>query len=216
MYEGREGEPPEGCVPTIGETFFASDRASWRAWLEEHHASAREIWLVLLKKHVREPCISLDAAVEEALCFGWIDGLLKRIDDRRHALRFTPRRPGGSWSALNKARVKRLERAGRMTEAGLAAVRAARRSGKWQAADARERVDEIPDDLAQALGAAPRAAAGFARFAPSHRKQYLHWIGEAKRSATRARRIAAVVVFAAQGKPPGIDMRIGEATSPRR
>ena len=115
----------------ITETFFAPDRAAWRAWLEANHASAPEIWLVFLKKHVAEPCVSLDEAVEEALCFGWVDSLLRRIDDRSHALRFTPRKPGSRWSASNKARVERLTREGRMAPAGLAAVAAAKERGTW-------------------------------------------------------------------------------------
>ena len=115
----------------ITETFFAPDRAAWRAWLDAHHASAAEIWLVFLKKHVGEPCVTLDEAVEEALCFGWIDGLLRRIDERSHVLRFTPRKPASQWSASNKARVERLTREGRMAPAGLAAVATAKANGAW-------------------------------------------------------------------------------------
>jgi len=202
-------------MPLIGKTLFARDRSAWRTWLEQHHASAREIWLVLCKQHVAMRCIDLDAAVEEALCFGWIDGVLKRIDDRQHALRFSPRRPDSVWSVRNKARVRRLQRAGRMTEAGLAAVRAAKQSGEWDAADQREQTAEIPADLSTALAAVPKAATNFARFAPSHRKQYLYWIESAKRPATRERRIAAVVRFAQLNHKPGIDTRIGDVSPVR-
>jgi uncharacterized protein YdeI (YjbR/CyaY-like superfamily) len=116
-------------VREITETFFAPDRATWRAWLEANHARAGEIWLVFLKKHVGEPCVTLDEAVEEALCFGWIDGHLRRIDERSHALRFTPRKPTSQWSAGNKERVERLTREGRMAPAGLALVAVAKTSG---------------------------------------------------------------------------------------
>ena len=93
-------------------TSFAPDRAAWRAWLAEHHATTPAIWLVMLKKHVPEPSVRLDEAVEEALCFGWIDGRLRRIDERSHMLRFSPRRPGSVWAASNKARVEKLIAAG--------------------------------------------------------------------------------------------------------
>jgi uncharacterized protein YdeI (YjbR/CyaY-like superfamily) len=89
------------------------DRAGWRAWLAEHHDSAREVWLIFYKRHTGTPTVSYDAAVEEALCYGWIDSLVKRVDDRRYIQKFTPRRDTGKWSASN------LERFGRMVEAGL-------------------------------------------------------------------------------------------------
>ena len=135
----------------ITETFFAPDRETWRAWLEKHHATAREIWLVMLKKHVPRPSVTLAEAVEEALCFGWIDGHLRRIDDESHVLRFTPRGRRSVWAQSNKDRVERLIREGKMTPAGLAAVEAAKASGEWDAATAREDVDAVPDDLAGAL-----------------------------------------------------------------
>jgi len=115
----------------ITETFFAPDRATWRAWLEANHERATEIWLVFLKKHVGEPCVTLEQAVEEALCSGWIDGRLRRIDERSHALRFSPRKPTSRWSASNKERAERLTREGRMAPAGLALVAAAKASGAW-------------------------------------------------------------------------------------
>jgi uncharacterized protein YdeI (YjbR/CyaY-like superfamily) len=179
-------------VREIGETFFAPDRETWRTWLEEHHATEREVWLVLLKKRVRRPSVRLDEAVEEALCFGWIDGHLRRIDDESHALRFTPRGRRSVWAQSNKDRVERLIREGKMTPAGLAAVEAAKASGEWDAATAREDTETVPKDLAQALrkGGALEA---FGKLAPSHRKQYLYWVAEAKRDETRQRRIGETV-----------------------
>jgi len=121
-------------MPEIGETHFARTRAAWRKWLEKNHASKREIWLRLYKKHVKKPCVAYDHAVEEALCFGWIDGILKRIDDEQHVIRFSPRRKNSVWSDSNRKRVNRMTRQGKMTEAGLAAVREAKKNGRWQQA----------------------------------------------------------------------------------
>ena len=118
-------------VREITETFFAPDAAAWREWLASHYADRSEIWLVMLKRHVDEPSISQLEAVEEALCYGWIDGHLRRIDDRSHALRFTPRKPQSEWAQSNKDRVERLIAAGRMAPPGLAAVAVAKANGSW-------------------------------------------------------------------------------------
>jgi uncharacterized protein YdeI (YjbR/CyaY-like superfamily) len=185
------------------ETFFALDRAAWRAWLEEHHAATREIWLVLLKTHVRRPSVNYEEAVQEALCLGWIDGMLRRMDDESHMVRFTPRKPGSMWSPSNKARVERLIAERRMTPTGLALVEEAKRGGEWDKAEAREDVTAVPEDLAAALEADAMASAAWERLAPSHRKQYLYWIGEAKRAETRARRVAETVARAGEGRRPG-------------
>jgi uncharacterized protein YdeI (YjbR/CyaY-like superfamily) len=118
----------------IGETFLAPTREAWRAWLAEHHATSADIWLVLAKKNSGLQSVSLDEAVEEALCFGWIDSRLRRIDERTHALRFTPRKPKSVWSQSNKERVARLMAQGLMMPAGLAAVEAGMASGAWDRA----------------------------------------------------------------------------------
>jgi uncharacterized protein YdeI (YjbR/CyaY-like superfamily) len=189
-------------VREITETFFAADRSAWRQWLEQHHADKTEVWLVMLKKHVTGPCVSLSEAVEEALCFGWIDGHLQRIDDRSHALRFTPRRPGSTWAESNRARVERLTREGRMTAAGLEAVRVAKERGTW-GEQAPERIDVTPPDLEAALAAQPAAAERWRAWPPSHRRQYVYWVVDAKRPQTRERRVAEVVRRAAAGVRPG-------------
>lgn len=188
--------------PEITETFFAVDRAAWRDWLERHHAQKSEIWLIFLKRHLNEPCVTYDEAVEEALCYGWIDGVLRRIDDREHAVRFTPRKPRSVWSESNVVRVERLIAEGRMTEAGMALVRAARESGAWDEA-ASGRPDVTPDDLAAALAAVPAADAAWRVWAPSHRRQYIYWVFDGKRPETRARRIAEVVRRSAASIRPG-------------
>ncbi len=193
-------------MKAITETFFAADREAWRAWLAQHHADHAEIWLVFLKKHVGEPCVTLDEAVEEALCFGWIDGLLRRIDDRSHALRFSPRKATSLWSASNKARVERLTAEGRMAPAGLAVVEAARANGSWDDLTSRM-VDRTPDDLERALAGVPAAAARWRAWPPSHRRAFVAWVTQAKRSETRQRRVDEVVRRAAANLRPGDELR---------
>jgi uncharacterized protein YdeI (YjbR/CyaY-like superfamily) len=106
----------------VTQTFYAADRSKWRAWLAANGSAERELWLIFCKKHAGTPCVSYDEAVEEALCFGWIDGLIKRLDDDRYTRRFTPRKSCSNWSESNKVRVRKLIAEGRMTPAGLATV----------------------------------------------------------------------------------------------
>ena len=115
----------------VSETLFCPDRDTWRVWLAEHGATRREVWLLFSKKHTGRPGLEYVEAVEEALCFGWIDGQLRRIDEEKHAIRFTPRRTGSVWAKSNKARVARMIEQGRMTEAGMALVRDAQKNGEW-------------------------------------------------------------------------------------
>ena len=127
------------------DTFFAEDRAAWREWLAAHHQDQTLVWLLLHKKHVQEPSVGYDEAVEEALCWGWIDGLVNRWDERSFALRFTPRKPGSVWSEGNVARVERLVADGRMTPAGMALVDEAKRRGTWDHAASGRRVPRRED-----------------------------------------------------------------------
>ena len=138
-------------MPEISETTFARDAAAWRRWLEKNHAKKTEVWLIFLKKHVNERSVTYEEAVEEALCWGWIDGLLKRIDDRSHTIRFTPRKPTSRWSQINVARVKKLTQEKRMQPPGLEAVRVAKKKGEWQRAYGRNRNVRMPRDLKAAL-----------------------------------------------------------------
>jgi uncharacterized protein YdeI (YjbR/CyaY-like superfamily) len=184
------------------DTFFASDQVAWRDWLAAHHRDRTQVWLLLLKKHVQEPGVRYDEAVEEALCWGWIDGLTKAWDDRCYVVRFTPRKPGSVWSESNVARVERLIAEGRMTPAGMALVEEAKRRGTWDQA-ASGRLDVTPPDLEAALVAVPAAAARWEEWPASPRRQYVYWVLDAKRPETRARRIADVVRRAAAGLKPG-------------
>ena len=184
------------------DTFFAADRAAWRSWLERHHAARTQVWLLLHKKHVEEPSVRYDEAVEEALCWGWIDGLTKRWDERSYAVRFTPRKPGSVWSESNVERVTRMIAEGRMTPAGQALVDEAKRRGTWDQA-ASGRLDVTPPDLEAALAGVPAAAARWNEWPATPRRMYVYWVLDAKRPETRARRIAEVVRRAAAGLRPG-------------
>jgi uncharacterized protein YdeI (YjbR/CyaY-like superfamily) len=150
-------------------------------------------------------------ALDEALCFGWIDGQIRTVDKDRFRQRWTPRRPGSTWSRVNKARVKRLTAEGRMTKAGLAAVAAAKKTGRWQNAYSNHRPSAVPHDLAAALRADKAAWQGFNRLAPSYRRLYAGWVADAKQTETRHRRLAAVVRRARAGLKPGISSFYEEA-----
>jgi uncharacterized protein YdeI (YjbR/CyaY-like superfamily) len=175
------------------------DRAAWREWLSANHASSNGVWLVFDKKAHRKDRLAYADAVEEGLCFGWIDSVLRPVSDEHYMQLFTPRKPKSVWSKLNKDRVARLVEQKLMMPAGLAMVEIAQRSGTWTALDSVE-ADTVPPDLASALGAKPAAARNFAAFAPSARKAYLYWINAAKRPETRTARIREVVRLAAANK----------------
>ena len=178
------------------------DRESWRAWLEANHAASQGIWLAVGKKGNPVTSLTYEAAVEEALCFGWIDSTVRRLDEHRFRQLFTPRRVGGNWSLSNKARVARLIASARMTPAGLAPIEQAKADGSWTLLDEVEDL-VVPSDLAGALAKAPEAARRhFAEFTDGQKKQILYWIVSAKRVETRSRRIAQTVTAAAEGRLP--------------
>ena len=177
----------------------ADDRATWRAWLQANHATARGAWLVTWRARSGHAFLDYEAAIEEALCVGWVDSTGGRIDDDRGKLYFAPRKPRSVWAATNKARVERLIRDGRMGPAGLAAIERAKRDGSWEVLDSVERL-EVPADLARALEARTPAAANFAAFTPSARKMLLAWVATAVRPATRAARIETVAESAARNE----------------
>lgn len=184
--------------------FQPTSRAEWRQWLAQHHAQAEGIWLVYFKKSAGQPSVTYPEAVEEALCFGWIDSLPRKLDTERTCLLFTPRRPRSGWSKVNKIRLEQLSAAGLLEPAGLAAIALAQQNGAWESLDAAE-AGQVPDDLATALAANETAAQHFAGFSPSARKQLLSWVLAAKRPATRATRVAEIVRLAALGLRATID-----------
>ena len=177
----------------------ADDRATWRAWLEQHHATVRGAWLVTWRARSGRVGLDYEAAVEEALCFGWVDSTGGRVDDERGKLYFSPRKVRSPWAASNKARVERLIAAGRMAPAGLAAIERAKANGTWTVLDSVERL-EVPADLTAALDGHPPAADNFAAFSPSARKMMLAWVALAQRPETRAARVTQIAEAAARNE----------------
>lgn len=160
--------------------------------MEQNYATEKEAWLVHYKKHTGKPGIPYEDAVEEALCFGWIDGLLRSIDSEKYALRYSPRRRNAIWSEANKKRAKRMIEQGRMTQAGLIKIKQAKESGEWHNATFREML-ELPADLKKELEANKEAGRNFKRLTPSRQKQLIWWTTSAKRKETRERRINEIV-----------------------
>jgi uncharacterized protein YdeI (YjbR/CyaY-like superfamily) len=183
---------------------YATDREQWRHWLSLHHATETGVWLVFYKKETAKPTIAYEAAVEEALCFGWIDGIVKKIDEARYARKFTPRRGSSGWSELNKKRAERMMRQGRMTEAGLAKISAAKKSGLWDKDPRPEISFDVPPELARALVRNKKAKENFDKLAPSHRRHYIAWIAIAKRAETKRRRVKESIALLERGRKLGL------------
>jgi uncharacterized protein YdeI (YjbR/CyaY-like superfamily) len=176
-------------------------RAEWRRWLKANHRQRDSIWLVTFKKNSGQPALRYEEAVEEALCFGWIDSRPAKLDEQRRMLLFSPRKPRSVWARTNKERVERLIRDGLMTPAGLETIERAKRDGSWTVLDD---VEEglVPADLEAALASDPDARAKWEAFTDSGRKQTLQWLKMAKTAATREKRIAEIVRLAALGLRP--------------
>jgi uncharacterized protein YdeI (YjbR/CyaY-like superfamily) len=185
-------EPPENSTHPL-------TRDEWRMWLMQNHQRPDGIWLISYKKAAGKPRVEYDEAVEEALCFGWVDSKPGKLDAERTMLWFAPRKPGSGWSRPNKERVERMIAAGLMMPAGAAKVAAAQRDGSWVALDAVENL-EVPPDLALALDAYPAARANFEAFPRSARRGILEWISTAKTAATREKRIAETARLAEENR----------------
>jgi uncharacterized protein YdeI (YjbR/CyaY-like superfamily) len=179
------------------------DASAWRSWLGEHHEISAGVWLRLAKKGTSEPTsLGYEEALEEALCQGWIDGQVRRFDERTYLQRFTPRRPRSAWSQKNVARVERLIAEGRMLAAGSAAFERARQDGRLQDAYPGQADIEVPSDLEEALAAEPQALAMFEVLSSQNRYSVLLRISQAKRKETRERRIERFVAMLARGETP--------------
>ncbi len=187
---------------TLTEPVFFADKTAWRKWLAENHNKQTEIWILTYKVHTGKHCLSYTDALDEALCYGWIDSRLRRIDDEKHLWRFAPRRPDSIWSLSNRTRVERLIKEGRMTKHGLAKVEAGKRSGEWDKAIAPSKPPRIPKDLRDALKEDAQAWRNFQSFAKSYQTTYIYWVLTAKRKPTREKRIAEVVRRAGRNLKP--------------
>jgi len=187
--------------------FHPLNRREWRDWLAENHAKLSGIWFVYYKKLSGKPRVTYDEAVEEALCFGWIDSLPRKIDENRSKLLFTPRKPKSVWSKLNKERVGRLIENGLMTEIGLAKIEAAKDDGSWNALNASDNL-EVGEDLQKAFDANNAAEKNFAAFTDGVKKAILQWLNSAKRAETRAARIEKLVRMAAKNKRVNFDKEV--------
>jgi uncharacterized protein YdeI (YjbR/CyaY-like superfamily) len=172
-----------------GEELYVVERVAWRSWLQEHHDKNPGVWLVFYGRQTGRTSILYNDAVEEALCYGWVDSQIRRIDPKKFARRFTPRRPGSKWSPSNVERARKMIGEGRMMEAGLLQVRDAKRRGTWSSPESRPRNLQVPSFLSDALATNPRAAMNFQRMARSYRDQFVAWVANAKTESTRRKRV---------------------------
>jgi uncharacterized protein YdeI (YjbR/CyaY-like superfamily) len=182
-------------------TFCPSGPEHWREWLQAHHATEQAVWLVYYKKAANQPSLTWSQAVNEALCFGWIDSQAKPLDEERYQQYFSRRKPTSGWSKVNKDKVARLIAEGRMTPAGLASIEVAQQNGSWSLLDEATAL-VLPTDLALALENVPAAHRYFLSLSKSVRQNILQWVALAKRPATRQQRISDIVEAAAQQLRP--------------
>lgn len=183
------------------ETFCPTSPQHWREWLQANHATRQSVWLVYYKKAANQPSLTWSQAVDEALCFGWIDSQAQPLDGERYRQYFSRRKPTSAWSKVNKEKVARLLAEGRMTEAGLASIATAQQNGSWALFDEAAAL-LLPTDLELALQKAPAAESYFLRLSKSDRRNMLQWLALAKRPATRQYRIVEIVEMAAQQLKP--------------
>jgi uncharacterized protein YdeI (YjbR/CyaY-like superfamily) len=181
--------------------FHAKDRAAWTAWLEANHASTSEVFLVFHRKSTGIANVTYDEAVEEALCFGWIDGIKHKLDDERYTYRFTPRRDGSAWSEINKQRITRLDAAGKIRSAGQRAIDRARDSGAWDKPARAVMPDAMPPELVAGFAKNRKARTAYDKQAPGLQKSWQRWIHQAKQATTRERRARQAIECLANGEP---------------
>ena len=183
-------------------TFFAQTPEQWRDWLEDHHDSASEVWLIFYKLHTGVASIAYEDALDEALCFGWVDSLIKRLDDGRYARKFTPRKADSRWSATNRKRYAALKASGRLKPPGIHRAPTDRRYGPLP--PRYQMPATLPPHIQAALRKRPAAWRYFEALAPSQRRRYIGWIESAKREETKARRLKEAIRLLTAGKPLGL------------
>ena len=181
------------------------DKKQWRSWLETNHKHFTEVWLIHCKKSSSKKSISHIDAVEEALCFCWIDSKLKKIDEEKFILKYSPRKPKSVWSKINKEKAVELIASGKMTKAGLEKIEEAKKQGLWDKAYTNLLGEKLPFDLKISLMKNQTAWNNFQNFANSYRNMYIYWVNDAKTKETRKRRINEVVRRVEQNNKPGIE-----------
>jgi uncharacterized protein YdeI (YjbR/CyaY-like superfamily) len=181
------------------------NRDEWRQWLEKNHSKEEGLWLIHYKKKSKKQSVRHPDAVEEALCFGWIDSKLKRIDEERYILRYTPRKGRSVWSKINKDAAEKMISLGKMTEEGFEKIKIAKKQGLWDAAYTNLKKDRLTSDLKKALFNNKVAWKNFNNFANSYRNSYIGWVKSAKSDETRKKRIIEVVKRSIQNKKPGVE-----------
>lgn len=177
----------------------AEDRSVWRKWLTENHTAEKSVWLRIFRKNSKTPSVSHDEALDEALCFGWIDSSIRKGSDQYHLQLFAKRNPKSNWSRVNKEKIKKLTKEGIMTEAGQSMVDLAKQTGTWTALDEVEKLT-VPPDLGKQLAANPTADSHFTAFPPSVKRGILEWLFNAKTEKTRTKRIEKIVTLAGQNE----------------
>jgi uncharacterized protein YdeI (YjbR/CyaY-like superfamily) len=179
-------------------TFDARTVERWRGWLKRHHDSENEVWLIFHKKHTGKPSVAYKDALDEALCYGWIDSLIKRIDDNRYARKFTPRKAESNWSSINIKRYNELKAAKRLAPPGLA------RSPEGRPVVDGPKTDVLPAYIERAIRKDAKAWPFFESLAPSHRRLYINWIDAAKREETKQKRIEQAIEKLRAGRKPSL------------
>ena len=196
--------PPPARSKQNPKYLYVATRDEWRAWLEENHARETEVWLISYKKHTGRPSVPYDAAVEEALCFGWIDSIVRRLDEERYAQKYTPRKDTGTWSESNRRRIRKLIEAGRMTAAGMLKIGEGILDAPLEEPTKKKKDVAVPQFFKDALMKKKRAWDNFNGLAPSYRRAYVAWVADAKREETRERRLKEAVSLLLENKKLGM------------
>jgi uncharacterized protein YdeI (YjbR/CyaY-like superfamily) len=192
-------------ITELKNALYFKNREEWSIWLEKNHDKLKEIWLIHYKKSSKKKGLNHFDAVKEALCYGWIDSKLKKIDDERYILRYSPRKEKSVWSKINKETAEKMIRLGRMKESGFEKINFAKKHGLWETAYTNIIRDRLPSDLKKALLTDKIAWSNFSNFANSYRNMYIGWVKNAKTNSTRKKRIDEVVKRSKINKKPGVE-----------
>jgi uncharacterized protein YdeI (YjbR/CyaY-like superfamily) len=186
------------------EELYFESLSGWHAWLQVNHNSSKGIWLVFFKKESGKSSLQYEESVEEALCFGWIDSVIRKIDEESYVRKFTPRNDASKWSELNKKRVEKLIKEGRMTEIGMAKIEIAKQNCEWDKQDSPRRQFEMPEEFKIALEKNKKAREFFNTLTKTDQKQFITWVATAKRAETREKRIKESLEILGKSQKLGI------------